>query len=195
MNPIILTSTSPRRKELLSLIGIPYYIIKPTFEEVITKSAGKNISAYFAEQKVLSILPEIKDQHLDAYIVLGADTVILHNNTVLGKPQNKDDAKKYLKQLSNDKHIVETSMAIYNRNTSKMTIIPTENIVKVRKLSNDDIEWYLDKNEWIDAAGAYKIQGSFQRFISHIEGTQSSIMGLPLFELCDTLITQGYVFT
>ncbi len=195
MKPIILTSTSPRRKELLDVIGLPYYIIEPQFEEVINEDAQKKISAHFAEQKVYSVLTSLQGKHLDANLVLGADTVILCQNSILGKPSNIDEARAYLKKISGITHEVETSFAIYNRKTQEMISKTSTNIVHVQTLRNVDIEWYLAKNEWQDAAGAYKIQGAFQRYINKIEGTQSSVMGLPLSEFCDIVATQGYDFS
>ncbi len=193
---IILASTSPRRKELLTTLGISYYEVAPPFdEESATPPCNYSISEYFAKEKALSVVPLINNKYIDATIILGSDTIIRLDDTILGKPPSKIEAQRYLELLSGKTHIVETSIACYNRNTKTMKTSRTENFVTVKKLSSKNIDWYMSKNEWIDAAGAYKIQGNFQRFISSIKGTQSSVMGLPLFELCDILDSYGFDFS
>ncbi len=195
MKHIILASTSVRRKELLDRVSIPYYTIEPMFEEKIPADFENNISNHFACEKVRSVLHAINENYKDVNFVLGADTLIICDDTIIGKPKNKEEAIRFIKTISGRTHLVETSIALYNKSTEKITSRTTVNQVSVLPLSEDDINWYINKNEWTDAAGAYKIQGAFQRFIHKIEGTQSSIMGLPLSEICDILIEQGYDFS
>ncbi len=195
MKPIILVSTSPRRKELLDSIRIPYYCIEPLYEEDITSTKQKNICEYFARQKLNSVLQSIKLAYDDAEFVLSADTLIIHNKKILGKPKSIEQARSFLESLSGKTHRVHTSLAVYNRKTNTLISKTTTNKVKITSLKKDDIDWYLSTNEWVDAAGAYKIQGSFQRFVPSIEGTQASIMGLPLSTLCAILQSQGYDFS
>ncbi len=195
MKPIILASTSPRRKDLLERIGVPCCIYAPKYEEVIPKEYTENISEHFACQKLLSTLPNIKSLCPEASFVISADTVIVYKTSILGKPKDIYEARKFLDMISGNLHEVHTSIAVYNRETDNIIAKSTKNIVDVHPLTSKHIDWYLSKNEWIDAAGAYKIQGAFQRFIRNIEGTQSSVMGLPLFETCDILESQGYEFS
>ncbi len=196
MEPIILASTSPRRKELLELLGIPLYTIPPTFDEEnspIPKNCS--VSEYFAREKLFSVLPLLEGKYTDAQIVVGVDTIIIHNKNIMGKPKSEAEAKDFLRRLSNDTHIVETSIACLNRKTNEIKTAINKNYVHVSLLSERDIDWYISKKEYIDAAGGYKIQGNFQRFISNIEGTQSSVMGLPLFDFCCILESYKYDFT
>ncbi len=196
LKSIILASTSPRRQELLHTMGIPLHCISPTFEESI-EAVPKTERAceYFAKEKVLSVLSLVKNEYVDADLIVGFDTLIIANNDYLGKPSTIEEAQSFLIKLSNTSHIVETGIACYNRKTNQTITKISKNIVHVKALSLEEIHWYLNKNEWQDAAGAYKIQGNFQRFVSHIEGTQSSVMGLPLFDFCSILTEQGYEFS
>ncbi len=194
MKPIILASTSPRRVKILQELSIPFEQVTPFFDEIVPEKCSYNdVPELFAKEKALSVLPHIKNY--DSPFVLGLDTIIVHNNTIFGKPKDSVEAKKILKTLSGAQHSVITGIAIYNRKTELMHTKRVTSLVTIKELTDIDIDWYLQKNEWQDAAGAYKAQGYFQRYILRIEGSFSSILGLPIFEFYDIMQSQGYVFT
>ncbi len=195
MNKILLASTSPRRSEILTNLNIPFTTISPIFEEIIPPNRETlDIPEYFAREKALSVLPIIQQEHKNS-IILGVDTMVVCDNIIYGKPKNIEEARNTLTMISGKKHTIISGIAAYNQLTKKMISKTSINSIKIAKLTEDDIQWYLSKNEWIDAAGSYKIQGSFQRYIIELNGSFSSVMGLPIFELYDILKMHGWVFT
>ncbi len=194
MKKIVLASSSPRRIETLQKLHIPFSQINPPFDEVIPKNMShSNIPEYFAQKKALSVVSLIEDK--EETLVLGLDTIVVHNNILYGKPKNIAEARNTLKNLSNTHHSVITGIAIYNTKTKKIISKTSVSQIKVKKLTETDINWYLSKNEWQDAAGAYKIQGFFQRYVFSLEGSFSSILGLPIFEFYDIMSSHGYEFS
>ncbi len=194
MKTIALASSSPRRKKILEDLSIPFIIINPPFDEVIPLDMSYGlIPEYFAREKVLSVVPLLSDKTITH--VIGLDTIVMHNNTIYGKPTDINDARKTLQSLSGTEHSVLTGIAVLNTKTNKIISKTSTNYIKVSEFTDSDIEWYLSKNEWQDAAGAYKIQGCFQRFIYHIEGSFSSVMGLPIFDFYDIMQSQEYDFS
>ncbi|MGI5172013.1 septum formation protein Maf [Treponema sp. OMZ 840] len=198
---IILASVSPRRKHILKNLGIPFYTVSPSFEEIFPKgTAARNAAEYFAVQKALSsarFLAQKKGacaRYPDARLIAAADTLIVFKNNVYGKPKNKEEARAFLRSFSGKTHKVYSGIAVYNRETQ--TTISRTCISRVRfaKLCETEIDRYLNLNEWQDAAGAYKIQGFAGTFIEHMDGSYSSIMGLPIFEFYEILKEHNYRF-
>ena len=192
MKTIILASTSPRRSEILTNLEIPFITITPPFDEVTPqKMSTIDIPEYFATQKALSVLELIPAQYKDS-IIIGVDTIVVCNDIIYGKPKNKKEAKQTLEALSGKEHTIISGIAAYNQKTQKMISKTSINTICVATLSETDIDWYLSKNEWTDAAGSYKIQGLFQRYIISLNGSFSSVKGLPIFEFYDILKKHGY---
>ena len=195
MKKIILASTSPRRREILSNLNIDFTTISPIFEEIIPpKMPIADIPEYFATEKALSVIPLIQNEN-NNNIILGVDTMVICDNVIYGKPKDIKEARNTLTMISGKKHTIISGIAAYNQITNKMISKTSINSIKVAELTEDDINWYLSKNEWVDAAGSYKIQGLFQRYIIELNGSFSSVMGLPIFELYDILKEHGWVFT
>ncbi len=208
----ILASGSERRKELLAQVGIPFTLFTPSVEEKLPKKIkAKKVSRFLAELKLRASLEEISESvhlfgseidFLKESFVLSADTVIVHNNLVYGKAKNIKEAEKYLRDFSGDSHKVYTTLALYvpekglnTNSTPKQNIIlkTVKTKVTFAQLTNEQIKNYLATDEWKDAAGAYKIQGKGSTLIKSIKGSYSNVVGLPLFELCDILRTEGVV--
>jgi septum formation protein len=127
-------------------------------------------------KEFLILNPEEKN-----HFALGADTLVVVNGKFLGKPKNREEAKEFLSILSNRTHQVITGLALYN----KLEIHQDYEITEVRfnKLSNEEIKWYLDQNEWKNVAGAYRIQGKAAAFIESIRGSYSNVVGLPISKI------------
>lgn len=177
MKQIILASASPRRKEIMNLLNIPYEIKIADIDEKINKDNDliqeiENISYL----KALKVFNENKDA-----VVIGADTIVVINNEVLGKPKSKQEAKQMLQMLQNNFHHVITSVTILSNKKSETF----SNISKVifNNMSNEEIDEYINTNEPMDKAGAYAIQGLGAKFVNSIEGDYYAIMGLPINEL------------
>ena len=192
MEPIILASASPRRQQILKMLNIPFIAMPADISEVAPPEIEiEKASEYIAEKKVQATIDGLPEGNETPWI-LGADTSIIFEDQIYGKPANQDEAFDFIKKFQGKKHLVTTGIALYNGRKRSITCRISKNIVHFNSISDEEIEWYISTGEWHGAAGAYRIQGFASCFISKIEGTESSIMGLPLFELYDMLKEQGY---
>lgn len=182
MNKIILASQSPRRKELLSLLGLEYDAIPADIDEQIDPS---NDLVKEIEKLSYQKANHIYSNHKDC-LVIGADTIVKINNEVLGKPKNYDDASKMLHMLSNNTHEVVTGVTIIV--DDKIETFSSIANVTFYPLTDREIDEYIKTNEPMDKAGAYAIQGIGAKFIKTIDGDFYTIMGLPIAELYHRLI-------
>ena len=188
MEPIILASSSPRRQEILKFLNIPFIVNPADIDETITDEIKPEEAAEFLAARKIPAENEIG-------WILAADTIILHKNKIFGKPKNQDEAREFLISLQGTTHKVITGIALFNGTAHYMTTRTSVNKVTFAAMSEAEIESYLETSEWHGAAGAYRIQGKASCFIKKIEGTESSEMGLPIFELYDMLKEQNYKFT
>ncbi len=181
---IILASASPRRCELLTQIGIRVKVHPVDIDE--TQKHNEPVMAYvqrLAMEKAQRGFDTIKNQK--KLPVLGADTIVEINGFILGKPENRQQAKKMLQQLSAQKHTVHTSVAIVTK--EKSFIDTSSSQVVFTALEDQEIDLYLATGEADDKAGSYAIQGIAAQFIKNINGSFSGVMGLPLFETAQLL--------
>ena len=192
MEPIILASSSPRRQQILKSLGIPYIVHPADIDETVPKGMKvDDAPEYLAARKVDAVVRKLSTEQEIGW-VLAADTVVVVKNRIYGKPKDMDEARQFLKALSGNTHKVITGLALYNGSLHYMSTRTSINKVTFTEMSDEDIEWYLSTSEWHGAAGGYRIQENGSCFIKKIEGTESSIMGLPIFELCDILREQNY---
>ena len=192
MEPIILASSSPRRQQILKSLGIPYIVHPADIDETAPKGMKvDDAPEYIAARKVDAVVRKLSTEQEIGW-VLAADTVVVYKNRIYGKPKDMDEAREFLKTLSGNTHKVITGVALYNGAVHYMSTRTSINKVTFAEMSDEDIEWYLSTSEWHGAAGGYRIQENGSCFIKKIEGTESSIMGLPIFELCDILREQNY---
>jgi septum formation protein len=194
MEPIILASSSPRRQEIFKQLNIPFKVIAPSFVEVKPNDISIfDAPEYFAAQKVISVVKMFPtDQNLDW--VFGADTSIVYDGKLFGKPKDANEARSFLHTFSGHTHQVISGIALFNGSIQFLETKTSKNLVTFKKLSEKEIDWFIDSGEWHGVAGGYRIQGLAQCFISNIEGSFSSIMGLPISEFYDILSEQGYKF-
>ena len=180
---IILASKSPRRKELLSQIGIEYRCMPSDKEEVITKSCPYEVVQELSVQKARDI--EEKCVITEDTIIIGADTIVACDEKILGKPENEDDAFEMLSLISGRQHQVYTGVTVIFKSgrIRKEITFSEKTDVFVRALSEDDIKSYIATNEPMDKAGAYGIQGMFARHIDKINGDYNNVVGLPVARL------------
>ncbi|MBQ5907935.1 MAG: septum formation protein Maf [Treponema sp.] len=192
MEPIILASSSPRRQEILKLLNIPFKVIIPNIDETISSAIEpEEIPEFLAREKVTAVIHSLPPQQ-EILWILGADTIILKEGKFFGKPDSRAQAEAFLREFSGKTHQVITSVVLYNGR--KKTFVSKNAVTKVTfsELSDKEINWYLDTEEWHGAAGGYRIQSLASCFIKSIEGTQSCVTGLPIFELYDMFKEQGY---
>ena len=192
MEPIILASSSPRRQEILKLLNIPFQVIIPNTDETITQGfSPEEASELIARQKISEIIHS-KPMGQEIPWILSADTIILFNGKLYGKPQSHEEAFNFLKEFQGKSHEALTSIVLYNGKTKETVSKTCRTKVTFAKMSDEEIQWYLDTGEWHGASGGYRIQSLASCFIEKIEGSQSCVTGLPIRELYDMLKEQGY---
>lgn len=180
---LILASQSPRRKELLSYLGVSFKTIPSDIEEVTEKKAPHQIVEDLAFKKAMNVFQKMQSDH--SKFVIGSDTIVYMNNEVLGKPASDDEARETLIKLSGKEHSVLTGVCFYlNDNIYKFS---EETKVLFKQLSDQDIAVYLGFNEHLDKAGAYGIQGAAQVFVQEISGNYSNVVGFPLEKMVKKL--------
>lgn len=176
---IVLASASPRRFELLEQIGVKAIVQDVDINE--SQKPGEPVMEYvqrLAMEKAQCGFATMKNEH--KIPVLGADTIVEVKGVIFGKPENRQQAKKMLQQLSGQKHTVHTSVAIV---TEDKNIIDTSSSqVSFKVLQEQEIDCYLATGEADDKAGSYAVQGIAAQFIKNINGSYSGVMGLPLYE-------------
>ena len=173
---VILASASPRRRELLDLVGIAHEVHPADIDE--TYRDGEEAAAH-AERLAREKGETIAAQHPEA-IVISADTIVLVDGLVLGKPRDEAEAARMLSMLSGQTHVVLTAVAVTYRGRMRSGVESVR--VTFRALDRERIGAYIATSEPMDKAGAYGIQGRAARFVVEIRGSYSGIMGLPLYE-------------
>jgi len=179
---LILASASPRRRELLAQQGIVFEVIPSNIPEVPQAGEGP---ASFARRVAAEKAFDIARQHPEAF-VLGADTVVIASDEIFGKPTDRADAQRMLKRLSGTTHRVVTAVALIDPR-GMLEELAVETAVEFRDLSAVDIDAYLDTGEPFDKAGAYAIQGGAAQFVTHVSGSYSNVIGLPIDEVAALL--------
>lgn len=192
MEPIILASSSPRRQEILRMMNIPFQVILPNIDETLTNGVDtEDVPELLAREKVSAVIHSLPSNQ-EIQWILGADTVIVKNNRIFGKPQDADEAEEFLRLFQGSEHTVITAIVLYNgkQKTTSSRVAKTK--VKFAPMTDEEIQWYLESGEWHGAAGGYRIQSLASLFIEKIEGSQSCVTGLPIYELYDILKEQNY---
>ncbi|UOE93303.1 Maf family protein [Alkalihalobacillus sp. LMS39] len=185
MCSFILASNSPRRKELLQQVNIPFKTEPSQIEEVVKDSLNPSeVVVDLAYQKAADVLSRNPQA-----VVLGADTIVVANHQILGKPQSKEDARTMLSALSGTEHAVLTGVAIVS--ASKKELFFEETLVQFWELTDEEIEAYITTSEPFDKAGAYGIQGSGATLVKQIKGDYFSVVGLPIAKVVRTLQNFG----
>ena len=180
MPTLILASGSPRRRELLAALGHPFAVVVPEVDE--TPLPGERPRAFaerMAEEKAAAAEGD--------GIVVAADTIVVLEDRILGKPVDAADARKMLRALSGGAHKVVTGVCVKNRNHATVFSVGTE--VVFRTLEEAEIEAYVATGEPMDKAGAYAVQGGAAHMVRAINGSYTNVVGLPICELHEALIS------
>ncbi|MEN4921940.1 nucleoside triphosphate pyrophosphatase [Achromobacter spanius] len=191
---LYLASASPRRRELLTQIGLAHEVLlvpAPPGEDE-PQHPGESAADYVlrtARDKALRGRDWIRSQALERLPLLAADTTVILDSDVLGKPADREDAIRILRALSGSMHEVRTAVAVWTGDRLLEAVSVTE--VRMRNLGAEEIARYCDSGEPFGKAGAYGIQGLAGTFISHIAGSYTGVMGLPLFETANLLRMAG----
>lgn len=192
MERIILASTSPRRKELLQQMGIPFTVLaRPVNEEAPPDRDPRQIASELAEAKVRAVR---NDFHSAPSWILGADTLVFDEAGWLGKPEDEEEARRYILRLAGRSHRVVTAVALM---MADGTLDTRRDVTTVTfaEVEEAEVEWYLATNEWQGVAGGYRIQGRAACFITELHGSYSTVMGLPIRTVYSMFVGNNYPFT
>ena len=182
---LILASASPRRVELLSCITTDFVVIPSDIDEVASGAPEEQV-VQLARDKAAAVA---RRHH---GVIIGADTIVVIDNEILGKPRSRTDAREMIVQLSGRTHRVLTGVYIVSTYTGEERATWAETAVTFRNLAPDEIEWYLGTDEYMGKAGAYAIQGRGALLVDGICGDYFNVMGLPLTHLYLMLRDLGY---
>lgn len=196
MYQIILASESPRRKEIMETMGIPYKVITGNVKEVTDETIPAEMVQSLAALKTKAIVTKLDtDQEENKeIIIIGADTMVFYKEHALGKPKSEEDAVRMLEMISDDVHEVYTGVSIMIRNKdgkedSISLAVCTQ--VAVMPMTTEQIRDYVATGEPMDKAGAYAIQGKFGIYIKEIIGDYYNVVGFPIAKIYDTLLSIG----
>lgn len=189
MTRIILASASPRRKELLEKIGLKFEIIPSNYDE---KLSDDNFTYEKIENLALNKGLDVAKNIKDDAIIISADTVVVLDNKILGKPHSKEEAFNMISGLSGKTHEVITAIAMLDNKNNKQLIHSVTTKVTFRQISKEEIEKYVSTKEPYDKAGAYAAQGIAAIFVEKIEGCFNNVVGISSFEVNKMLNILGY---
>jgi len=179
MKKIILASASPRRKELLEKIGLKFEVEPAGYEEIV----DTGMEAHELVRRLSRDKAEVVARKYRNAVVIAADTVVLIDGKILGKPHNRTEAKKMLRALSGRSHVVITGFTIIDTAKRRTLSRAVETKVYIRELNTEEIDAYVKSGEPFDKAGAYGIQGLGSVIVEKIEGDYYNVVGLPLSAL------------
>lgn len=184
LQKIILASGSPRRRELLTKLGINFQYCTSTVKENLKEwSSPEDLVMKNAAMKAYNV----SNIYNEAFII-GADTVLFFDNSIIGKPKDSEDAGKTLERLSGNSHKVYTGVAVINKDNGICERFYQETVVYFKNLPPKLIEWYVKTEEPLDKAGSYGIQGKGSLLVDKIVGDYDNVVGLPMGMLLNTFI-------
>lgn len=184
---MILASASPRRKEILENFGFSFKTIVKNIDETSDKTRAEEKILEIAEKKARAVAKDFPDEN-----VVGADTVVVVDGKILGKPKDEKEASAMLKSLSGRSHEVITAFSFINLNKNISYSECEVTKVYFKNLTDSEINWYINTKEPMDKAGAYGIQGKGAFFVEKIEGDFFSVMGFPLGRFVRFLNKTGF---
>ncbi len=192
MTHIILASGSPRRKEILSQIGVTFTVQPAKGEEKITGHTPEDVVSMLSRQKAMEVAATAEPDTL----VIGADTIVALDGAILGKPRDTEDAVRMLKELAGRTHQVFTGVTYCCRtkDEAKAKTFTECTEVEIYPMSEREIRDYVATGEPMDKAGAYAVQGLFAAYVKRLSGDFYNVMGLPVAKLCQELKAEGIPF-
>ena len=183
---IYLASASPRRKELLKQVGISFKVVPSTVEEKVTKEKPDEVVEELSYQKAVDVCGKLVEEGKEDFVVIGADTVVSAWGKILGKPSDKADAARMLKELQGGSHQVYTGVTLawkYKDMEPMYATFSECTDVTMYAMTDEEIQRYVDSGEPMDKAGAYAVQGGAAAYIKSIRGEYSNVVGLPVGRL------------
>lgn len=175
--PVVLASASPRRRDILKQIGIEPVIMPSQVEEHMTASDPEQIVKELSIQKAEDVYSRYQAETEGSFAVIGADTIVAADGEILGKPRDEEDAKRMIRLIAGRVHQVYTGVTIIYEDRQLTFAEKTD--VRVASMTETEIEEYIACGESMDKAGAYAVQGAFAAFIEGVNGSYTSVVGLP----------------
>ncbi|NPV05463.1 MAG: septum formation inhibitor Maf [Syntrophaceae bacterium] len=186
---LILASASPRRREMLRMLGVAFTVLHSDVDE--NPLAGESPEAYALR------LSEAKARAVAAVRpgrwVLGADTIVTIDGELLGKPRTPDEARCMIRRLSGRAHTVITAFTLFNSERAEPVRRAVSSVVLFKEVPEDELEWYVATDEPYDKAGGYAVQGKAAVLVSEVRGSWTNVVGLPLCEVVEALKGLGLV--
>ncbi len=174
--PLVLASQSPRRRELLAQMGIKFSLTSADIEECqFADEAAADFVTRMAMEKALAVAAEFSDSW-----ILSADTIVVLNDEILGKPEDKIDAVRMLTAIAGNWHVVFTAFTLHNPGQQISVSRLDSSRVKIAALSAAQVKAYIETGEPLDKAGSYAVQGIGGAFVEAIEGSPTTVIGLPM---------------
>lgn len=189
MKKIVLASSSPRRKELLEQVGVDFEVLVSDKEETSFQSKPGDIVKELALVKA----NHVAEMLLESAVIIGADTMVAIDGSILGKPKDKKDARRMLQMLQGNTHQVYTGVAIIlkdEKNFMKYAFVEMTSVT-MYSMTEDEIEYYVSTGEPMDKAGAYGIQGKSAIYVKEIHGDYNNVVGLPVARLYQEMKKMG----
>ena len=179
MSKIILASNSPRREELLKQLGLSFTIVPSKIDE----ESYADLEPEVMVQELAGAKAQEVAELVEETVVIGADTIVLAEQHILGKPRDQEDAFQMLWQLQGKKHRVLTGLAVYDTKSGRLLVDYDRTEVYLRKMEEREITAYIGTGEPMDKAGAYAIQGLGGIFVERLVGSYYTVVGLPIHKL------------
>ncbi|MGE0432109.1 MAG: nucleoside triphosphate pyrophosphatase [Planctomycetota bacterium] len=194
--PLILASTSPRRHALLAGLGVPFEVLDPAVAEPDPAPgvSGPDYAQQMALLKARAAAAQLAAANRPPALILASDTTVDCNGEILGKPADRDDAIRILTALSGTTHVVSSAWCLIDAHGAEAVGVDITRIT-FRPLERGEIEAYVDTGESFGKAGAYAVQEHGDRFVAHIDGEFSTVVGLPLPVVAELLQARGYRVT
>ena len=186
---LILASRSPRRRQLLKQVGLEFTVRPSTIDEAAVPICAPRA---YAEKLAEAKTADISEKYPDGWVI-GADTIVVIDGDILGKPNSTDQARRMLRKLSGRTHEVVTGFAIFCGAKAHRHLETATTRVTFKSLSVGEIEWYIQTHEPFGKAGAYAIQGIGTFLVRGLQGSYTNVVGLPVCEVIEHLIKQGVV--
>jgi len=180
VKPVILASSSPRRKEILSMLGFPFTVVPSNISEDL--ALGNNDFESYARQIASMKTQAVANEEQDS-IVIGADTIVVYNGKIYPKPESKEQARLFLKEFSGSTHSVITGVGLYMG--GKVATFSVQTKVTFREFDNKLINAYVESGDPMDKAGGYGIQTAGALLVDKIDGDFYNVMGLPIAKLTE----------
>jgi len=175
---VILASKSPRRKEILEMVGIKFDVISSDLEESYFNNEGpRHLVKRLSRDKVFKVAKNLSEKR--ETLIIGADTIVLFNGEILGQPKEYKDAKRMLSLLQGKKHRVFTGISVLKEGSEIVSDF-SKSVVEFYPMSEEEIDWYISTKEPFDKAGSYGVQGIGAFFIKKINGSYHNVMGFPI---------------